>query len=414
MNRVFRSGRSTGRSSARRAFGPETENSPDTRPVFCTEKSTKGIDCMLYRIKKQGIAFWLLLFCGGIFWGIFSLRTRASEPEETAELYRQYQAQFNALERVEDMEEAGYRILEEQVFPIAPESFGEEELTLIPAIDGTWRRLALFIADAGGRIRYKCNELETNECAPGEMRQLTMDIASIAFADVNHDQKTDIILITRCVNPSGSYAGNPYKVGDVLFQGDGTFYRDWRVSDKINRFSMNKSANYIITFVRDGKSAEFLYTAATLDELLAEGFTIIEEQCYTRDFEKLGRLRVVPGTVKISAYEIFMIYLVNEQGDIIWSFQPMGDYDSLYSLRSVMGRDVDGDGMKDLVVLARYSIEAEEQEAWVENRCAIYYQRTGGFDIDTEFEKTYQCRDEDTMEDLIRKIREYWGWQVEE
>ena len=198
----------------------------------------------------------------------------------------------------------------------------------------------------------------------------------------------------------------------MLFR-SGTFYRDWRISDKINRFSMNKSANYIITFVRDGRSAEFLYTASTLEELLAEGFTIIEEQCYTRDFEKLGRLRVVPGTVKISAYEIFMIYLVNENGDIIWSFQPMGDYDSLYSLRSVMGRDVDGDGLKDLVVLARYSIETEEQESRIENRCSIYYQRTGGFDIDTEFEKTYQCQEEDTMEDLIWKIREYWGWQVE-
>ena len=64
---------------------------------------------------------------------------------------------------------------------------------------------------------------------------------------------------------------------------------------------------------------------------------------YTRDFEKLGRLQVVPGTVKISAYNIFMIYLINGKGEIVWSFQPMGDYDSLYSLRSIMGRDVDGD-----------------------------------------------------------------------
>ena len=364
---------------------------------------------MLYRSGIRKICLLFLLSLAGSL----PLRAEASEPRESAEQYRQYQARFDGLERVDEIEEAGYRVLEEQVFPVTPESFGTEELTLIPAMNDTWKRLALFIADAEGQIRYKCSQLETNECAPGQMRQLTMDIASVAFADVNHDRKTDIILITRCVNPEGPYAGIPYKVGDVLFQGDGTFYRDWRISDKINRFSMNKSANYIITFVRDGRSAEFLYTASTLEELLAEGFTIIEEQCYTRDFEKLGRLRVVPGTVKISAYEIFMIYLVNENGDIIWSFQPMGDYDSLYSLRSVMGRDVDGDGLKDLVVLARYSIETEEQESRIENRCSIYYQRTGGFDIDTEFEKTYQCQEEDKMEDLIWKIREYWGWQVE-
>lgn len=359
--------------------------------------------------KKIHISVFLFL----LFFGCVPLRASADETAAVREQYRQYEAQFDALERVEDVEACGYRILREQMFPVVLESFGEEELTLMPAMDDRWKRLALFIVDAGGNIRYKCSRLETNECAPGQMLQLTADIASIAFADVNHDRKTDIILITRCVNPEGDYAGIPYKVGDVLFQGEGTFYRDWRVSDKINRFSMNKSANYIIHFVRDGKSTEFLYTAVTLRELLDQGFTIIEEQCYTREFEKLGRLRVVPGTVRISAYNIFMIYLVNESGEIIWSFQPMGDCDSLYSLRSIMGRDVDGDGMKDLVVLARYSIETEDGEALVEDRCAIYYQRTGGFDIDTEFERLHPCQEEDTMEDLIRKIREYWGWQAE-
>ena len=361
----------------------------------------------LYKKIQLSILLFLPLF------GSVSLEVLAHETEAVREQHLQYETQFDAIERIEDVEAGGYRILKEQMFSVVLETFGDEELTLMPAMDDRWKRLALFIIDAKGNIRYKCNQLETNECAPGQMLQLTSDIASIAFADVNHDQKTDIILITRCVNPEGDYANIPYKVGDVLFQGEGTFYRDWRVSDKINRFSMNKSANYIIHFVRDGKSAEFLYTATTLRELLDRGFTIIEEQCYTREFEKLGRLRVVPGTVRISAYDIFMIYLVNESGEIIWSFQPMGDYDSLYSLRSIMGRDVDGDGMKDLVVLARYSIETADGEAQVEDRCAIYYQRTGGFDIDTEFEKLYPCQEEETMEELIRKIREYWGGQAE-
>ncbi len=366
--------------------------------------------CIVYGTWTQGLSVRAERILGT---GTGALSEQAEAEKEISAQYAEFQSQFLSIERVEDIETYGYRILEEQVFPIVLESFGEEEWILMPAMDDTWQRLALFVADSSGRIRYRYNCLETNECIPGQMRQITKDIASIAFADVNRDGRTDIILITRCVNPEGDYAGIPYKVGDVLFQGDGIFYRDWRISDKINQFSMNKSANYIITYVRDGKSAEFLYTATTMKELLEHGFTIIEEQCYTRDFEKLGRLQVVPGTVKISAYNIFMIYLINGKGEIVWSFQPMGDYDSLYSLRSIMGRDVDGDGMKDLVVLARYSIEDENGEALVENKCSIYYQRTGGFDIDTDFEKTYQCQEEDTMEDIIKQIREYWGWQVE-
>ena len=90
---------------------------------------------------------------------------------------------------------------------------------------------------------------------------------------------------------------------------------------------------------------------------MENGFIIIEEQHYTRYFEKLGSLQVVPGIIHMSAYDIFMVYLVNEQGDIVWSFQPMGDCDNLYSLKGINGRDLDGDGMKDLVILGRYSYE---------------------------------------------------------
>lgn len=332
--------------------------------------------------------------------------------EDTIRYYQEYQARFQKITRLEEIEEYGYRILEDQVFSVVMESFGEEEMRLVPAIERRFHRLAFFLVDKEGRVRYKSNQLETNNCIPGQMLQPVEDIASIAFADVNRDKKTDIIFITHCVNDTSDHKRIAYKIGDVLFQGDEGFYRDWRISDKINRFSMNKSANSIITFVRDGRSTEFLYTATTLNELLQHGFVIEEEQCYTRHFEKLGNLKVVPGTFRISAYNIFMIYLVNEQGDIVWSFQPMGDCDSLYSLKGINGRDVDGDGMKDLVVLARYSIEDASGVVQVVSRCAIYYQRTGGFDMDTEFENDYQCTEEDTMEELIVKIREYWGWQV--
>ena len=90
----------------------------------------------------------------------------------------------------------------------------------------------------------------------------------------------------------------------------------------------------------------------------------------------------------------------------------MGDYDNLYSLKGITGKDVDGDGMKDLVVLARYSYEGDDGGLVVESDCAIYYQRTSGFDIDTEFQNYYRCTEENTLEELVIKIREYWGWKT--
>ena len=345
--------------------------------------------------------------------GTVSYDKNSDSEEQTAaliRLYEEYQENFAELEKLEELPEHGYDIIEEQVFPVMLESFGEGEIMFVPAMERQYQRLALFLTDAEGNIVYKYNQLEANMCIQGQMKQPVQGIAAVSFQDVNGDGLLDIVLITTCRNETGDYAGKVYKVGDVLFQGKRSFFRDWRISDKINRFSMNKSIDFIISFVRDGYSTEFLYTAVTLEELLDNGFEIIEEQCYWRRFEKQGRLQVVPGTYRMADYDIFMIYLVNEQGYIVWSFQPMGDYDNLYSLKGMTGKDVDGDGMKDLVVLARYSREGDPGELIVDSECAIYYQRTSGFDVDMEFREHYQCTDEDTLEGLVEKIREYWGW----
>lgn len=294
------------------------------------------------------------------------------------------------------------------------------------AIDRTTHRVVVFLADANGKIVYRNEQLECNYVYRGEVNQPVRDMVSVAFRDVNGDNLTDIILIAGCENESGDYKGKTYKVGEVLFQTanqdkddklnieEVNFYRDWRINDKLNRFDMNKSAECIITFVRDGKSTEFLYTASTEQELLDHGFRVVAEQSYMRTYEKLGKLKVLPGFFTISDYDIFMIYMVNEQGDIVWSFQPMGDFDNLYSLKGMSARDLDGDGMKDLAVLAKYSREDETGHQIVETRCSVYYQRTGGFVADTGFVENYVCTGEETMEEMVNAIRAYWEWNIDD
>ncbi len=374
----------------------------------------------------------------------------AARDSEVAICYAAYQERFEKIQVIEDIVGQGYVVVEKHIFDIPlvselpeldeegkpmpaevtrPKKFYETSsedavsvqqvptVRFFSAIDTMSHRAAVFLADEAGNIVYKTNQLECNYLRMGELEQPVTDMISVAFQDLNHDKRTDIILIAGCVNESGDYAGKTYKVGEVLFQadtGDVSFYRDWRVNDKLNRFGMNKSAKCIISAVREGCSAEFLYTATTEEELLAKGFHVIEEQSYWRNYEKLGRLRVLPGIFSMADYDIFMIYMVNGQGDIVWSAQPMSDYDNLYSLKGISGKDMDGDGMKDLVVLARYSKEDDRGEVQVKPRCSVYYQRTGGFDVDKDFVENYECTDEETMEELIIKIREYWGWHTEE
>lgn len=363
---------------------------------------------------------WIYVFCLLSFFlcSLTAVPVRAADREEQQQVlrdYNEYIALFAGIENTDDIEQNGFRIIEEQSFSVVLESFldGETEVSFVPIMYEKYNRLAVLITDSSGQVLYKTNQLETNNRWLGQMSQPTKGIAAVSFQDLDMDGLTDIILITDCENDEGEYAGRNYKVGDVLFQRDGGFYRDWRISDTINRFSMNKSIDFIVSYVRDGNSTEALYTATTLDELLDNGFDIIQEQCYFRSFEKQGRLQVVPGVIKMAEYNVFMIYLVNEQGDIVWSFQPMGDYDNLYALKGMACRDMDGDGMKDIVVLGRYSYSDSEGELQVDTICSIYYQRTDGFAEDKEFHDYYQCTGEETVSGLVDVIRDYWGWTVE-
>lgn len=353
--------------------------------------------------------------------------SKIAESDNVRVLYDEYNARLDSITTQTDIEEKGFDIVESQIFPFEPEIIPESEiepdtedalvdeessgLSVIPAFDRTYHRLALFLADADGSILYKTDQLETNSRIRGQMEQLGQEIASVAFQDLNGDARTDIILITSCKGADG----RNYKVGDVLLQSgeELCFYRDYRISAKLNRFGMNKNAKSITAFVRDGDSTEFLYTALTLKELRQHGFQIITEQSYTRTFGKLGKLQVVPGTYRIADYEVFMIYLVNEQDYIVFVLQPMGDFDNLYALKGINCRDIDGDGLKDIIVLAKYSYEDEEHKLAVASDYSIYYQRTGGFSADTEIKSQYPCSDEDTMQTLVEKARAYWGWKTD-
>lgn len=402
------------------------------------------------RIKTLFSAVLSILGLAGVFCLVEILYCEPMSVQGASDIlaaYQAYEKRFADIKTIDDITAQGYDVVEKHVFDvplvsymiseeegevptevIRPESLyeiGEEDavaLQQVPtvrfytAIERDCKRSAVFLADREGNIIYKTNQLECNYTILGELEQPIFDMVSVAFQDLNDDGLMDIILIAGCVNDTGNYAGKVYKVGEVLFQNEGevSFYRDWRINDKINRFDMNKSAKSIRTFVRDGRSTEFLYTATTEEELTKNGFVVIKEQSYWRNYEKFGRIKVLPGVFSMADYDIFMIYMIDEQGNIVWSFQPMGDFDNLYSLRGMSAKDLDGDGMKDLLVVARYSREGDNGAVIVEGQYSVYYQRTGGFDTDVEYVESHPYKAELTVEEMVSEIRAYWGWQTVE
>lgn len=366
----------------------------------------------MHKLPKRAFGFkFIVIGFMALLLGL-SVPVFAEEESETdTELlvgYQDYRMRLDTIEKQVDIGEHGFVVIEDQIFPMETERFGS--VSFVPAIEKQYHRLALFLTKEDGTVVYRTDELAVNHWNAGELEQTVRGIPAISFQDLNSDGMLDIVLIVSCRNETGPYENRNYKVGDVLFQNEAGFYRDYRISDKINRFGMNKSVECITSYVRDGDSTEFLYTATTKEELLENGFVIAADQDYFRQFEKQGYLEVMPGTYTIADLSVLMIYLVNEQGDIVWSFQPMGDYDNLYALKGITCRDIDGDGMKDLLVLGRYNYAKSEDEPDIISDYEVYYQRTDGFDTDKEVKKAVPCNEKDTVAGLVEKVRAYWGW----
>ena len=132
----------------------------------------------------------------------FSVTAAGEHGELVAEEYERYRERFDRIEKIGDLENQGFRLLEDQIFAMPLQKLPEEavdtteepgdEVWFYAALDTRYHRLAVFIADASGQILYKTDQLEANYCYPGEMRQPVKKLASVSFQDVDNDRDTDL------------------------------------------------------------------------------------------------------------------------------------------------------------------------------------------------------------------------------
>jgi len=319
--------------------------------------------------------------------------------------YERYRMRMESVQTVEDIALNGFVVFEDNIFRTS-ELIYLGRVDIIPAIDPKHGRIILFFAREDGAVVYKTDDLECNNQRRGELNQPNLDVAGYGLRDMNGDGLTDIVMISRSVCPDGPYAGVVYTVGDALFQSEAGFYRDWRLSDRINRFGMNIDVNTVIAFVRDGISAEFLYLAGTVDELIQNGFEMMHERAAY--FETFGDVRLFYGTYRMSGYYILMVYLADSDGNLLWNFQPMGKYTNFSNMRNFMLTDIDGDGRTDIVFLIRYGALTLDWKTVRVTDYVIYYQRSGYFERDWEFSSTYLLTGNDTVPDIAEKAAAFW------
>ena len=124
-----------------------------------------------------------------------------SEKENAAEAelltnYQDYQHRLASIVKLADIEDNGFSVIEDQIFPLETECFGS--VSLVPAIEKEYRRLVLFLITEDGTVVYRTDQLETNNRNRGSLKQPLKEISAVSFLDVNRDGRQHIILTTSC------------------------------------------------------------------------------------------------------------------------------------------------------------------------------------------------------------------------
>lgn len=153
---------------------------------------------------------WMSMLCMiCIFAGMLPMESVSAQNEAIGLLvqkYEDYQESFARIQKVEDIEDSGFEKIEDHTFSVVLESFGEEEVRLVPIMHKEYHRLAVLVTDGEGKVLFKTDQLETNYRQLEQLEQPTKALAAVSFQDLNHDGLTDIVLITNCENDTGEYA----------------------------------------------------------------------------------------------------------------------------------------------------------------------------------------------------------------
>lgn len=139
---------------------------------------------------------------------------------------------------------------------------------------------------------------------------------------------------------------------------------------------MHNSSQNMIEEVGNSKNNE-----KNIFELQKKGFEIIDEHSFWVELENWGKVRLVSGKLPFEGKYKICFYLVNGKGDILFNFPDLVDNKMwIFSeLKAVSFKDVNKDGLKDIVIIADYITGIGKEGAIPFHYSKIYFQKDKTF-----------------------------------
>jgi len=114
----------------------------------------------------------------------------------------------------------------------------------------------------------------------------------------------------------------------------------------------------------------------TLTNLKDGGLQVIKTQCFSVNLENYGSVKFISGLKRENSNDNVNFYLVNAKNNVLYKFPDFyGNAKGMFTdIEAVSFSDVNKDGLKDIIVIANYSINGKPTTI-----CSIYFQKGKNF-----------------------------------
>jgi hypothetical protein len=153
---------------------------------------------------------------------------------------------------------------------------------------------------------------------------------------------------------------------------------------------------------------EFSGSKDKVSELKEKGLEIIENQSFWVELEKWGKVRFVSCTQETDGLIKLRLFLTDKNEKILYKFPDFygNQWSMFHEFQAVAFRDVNKDGLKDIIIIADYMTGAGPEGAIPFHAGSIYFQKENGFANSPELDDEINSKKKNQTIDMIVEYAE--------
>ena len=144
-----------------------------------------------------------------------------------------------------------------------------------------------------------------------------------------------------------------------------------------------------------------------LTNLQKQGLKVVEEQSFWIELENWGKVRFIAGEKEIKQLPKLSFYLIDSKDNVLYSLPEFyGNMWILYEVKAISFKDVNRDGLKDIIVVADYILGHGENAAVPFSVGSVYFQKDKEFVSLPELDMEINEKNQNKSTDIIFKFVE--------